>query len=259
MIQNRNHAFKDLRPYVCTFRDCTHKKLFSSRTEWFNHEMQSHRSQWRCPFCSHGSIPTLELFYEHVRIQHMQQLPEGELETLSSFSRQNPKQFDCSSCTFCSNWETKLKTQGTQTVSLSRLRRYIGGHLEQLAFSVIRGLDLNQDQHSSDSSEAGEASDVEIQSVEIEQNEGTRAPIMPEVSEESSSNSSEDDDLPPPIRRSPSAGGYGARGWWVCCSCNREVDPLIWTDDCPDCGHTKCDYCTSAQPGSPWGRSEAYF
>ncbi len=31
--------------------------------------------------------------------------------------------------------------------------------------------------------------------------------------------------------------------WWQCCSCAREVNTEIHGDDCPDCGHVKCDHC----------------
>ncbi|KAF8858740.1 hypothetical protein BDZ45DRAFT_391002 [Acephala macrosclerotiorum] len=35
------------------------------------------------------------------------------------------------------------------------------------------------------------------------------------------------------------------RGWWICCTCGREVNPAVYGDVCPDCGHCKCDhYCT---------------
>jgi len=32
-------------------------------------------------------------------------------------------------------------------------------------------------------------------------------------------------------------------GWWVCCGCDREVNPSLYGEDCPDCGHTKCSDC----------------
>jgi len=32
-------------------------------------------------------------------------------------------------------------------------------------------------------------------------------------------------------------------GWWRCCGCGREVNPDLNNDDCPDCGHHKCDEC----------------
>ncbi|PMD12966.1 hypothetical protein NA56DRAFT_652109 [Hyaloscypha hepaticicola] len=34
------------------------------------------------------------------------------------------------------------------------------------------------------------------------------------------------------------------RGWWICCQEGRQVNPNIWGDICPDCSHSKCDYCT---------------
>ncbi|KAG4413353.1 hypothetical protein IFR04_013504 [Cadophora malorum] len=38
--------------------------------------------------------------------------------------------------------------------------------------------------------------------------------------------------------------------WWKCCSsdCGREVNPEAHQSTCPDCGHTRCDTCTTTSP-----------
>jgi hypothetical protein len=33
-------------------------------------------------------------------------------------------------------------------------------------------------------------------------------------------------------------------GYWQCSACDREVQHGTWGDSCPDCGHTRCKYCT---------------
>ena len=47
----RTHVMRDLQPYVCTFKDCS-LRLFSSRHEWFEHELVTHRKLWQCKECS---------------------------------------------------------------------------------------------------------------------------------------------------------------------------------------------------------------
>lgn len=40
--------------------------------------------------------------------------------------------------------------------------------------------------------------------------------------------------------------------WWVCCQCNREVNPVKDGDICPDCQHKKDEYCTTTKhPTTP--------
>ncbi len=39
--------------------------------------------------------------------------------------------------------------------------------------------------------------------------------------------------------------------WWVCCKCQREVNPAVWKEECPECNHAKCDECKSVQHEIP--------
>ena len=44
------------------------------------------------------------------------------------------------------------------------------------------------------------------------------------------------------------------QNWWKCCkeTCQREVNPVLNGDQCPDCGHTRCETCGSVtQPLTP--------
>ncbi|KAF8536480.1 hypothetical protein BDD12DRAFT_912112 [Trichophaea hybrida] len=64
------HVFGDIRPYVCTFKDCPKQNhLFDSRHEWFEHEQELHRKEWYCNSC--GKIFTSSTdFGEHLRKSH---------------------------------------------------------------------------------------------------------------------------------------------------------------------------------------------
>lgn len=66
LIMHRKHVFQDLRPYVCTFKDCAEaSKLFTSRHEWFSHEAGVHRLEWFCHVCSQTS-PSAADFRNHL-------------------------------------------------------------------------------------------------------------------------------------------------------------------------------------------------
>ncbi|KAG4436920.1 hypothetical protein IFR05_007608 [Cadophora sp. M221] len=32
--------------------------------------------------------------------------------------------------------------------------------------------------------------------------------------------------------------------WWQCCGCHRELNPELYGEDCPDCGHQRCEDCS---------------
>ncbi|EFY95957.2 hypothetical protein X797_008966 [Metarhizium robertsii] len=68
----RGHIIKDIRPYVCTFTDCTVDpgKLYSSRHAWFEHELAFHRRQWPCPSGCATILTDIESFREHVESKH---------------------------------------------------------------------------------------------------------------------------------------------------------------------------------------------
>lgn len=45
----KKHVYNDLRPYLCTFEDCTSpNETYENRNTWFHHEPQNHRRSWAC-------------------------------------------------------------------------------------------------------------------------------------------------------------------------------------------------------------------
>jgi len=51
-----------------------------------------------------------------------------------------------------------------------------------------------------------------------------------------------------PAHIPPSALHFGApvdvSYWWICCQCTREINPSSWGENCPDCSHEKCGFCS---------------
>ncbi|MCJ1451659.1 hypothetical protein MMC28_001999 [Mycoblastus sanguinarius] len=68
------HIFKDIKPYVCTFSDCsTPDTLYDSRHEWFSHEKRDHHTESLiCPLCKDTLISSKQ-FERHVA-RHLEEL-----------------------------------------------------------------------------------------------------------------------------------------------------------------------------------------
>jgi tetratricopeptide (TPR) repeat protein len=68
------HFYLDLQPYICTFEGCNRAhKLFGVKQEWFQHELDYHRTQqtWYCAKAEcRTEFETRALFEQHVRLSH---------------------------------------------------------------------------------------------------------------------------------------------------------------------------------------------
>lgn len=145
----RKHLLSDLKPYICTFEDCS-AQMFDRRHMWFQHEMDKHRKQWRCRFCScelFGSAASLE---SHLQDQHSEYTKQQVL-SLVALCAQMPEHVAASACPFC-DWDADLREQAVSkeneterapsesnifAVSLEQFQRHLGDHLEQLALFAI--------------------------------------------------------------------------------------------------------------------------
>lgn len=68
------HIFKDIKPYVCTFTDCSMPdRLYDSRREWYFHETtEHHREDFVCALCKDTSKSS-EQYERHVA-RHLEEL-----------------------------------------------------------------------------------------------------------------------------------------------------------------------------------------
>ena len=157
----RKHAFSDLRPYVCTFENCD-VKLFSDRRDWFEHELEQHRSIWTCNFCDSKNFRSLANFEHHVRVRHQQSMTDAQFEALSEAYRRPVDQIPASECPFCTEWETKLrqtnptiKEDAVVVVTPQQFMKHVGSHMQQLAlFAIPRGYTEGDDDAESGASVA---------------------------------------------------------------------------------------------------------
>ncbi|CZT12877.1 uncharacterized protein RAG0_16547 [Rhynchosporium agropyri] len=144
----KKHVFRDLRPYVCTFKECN-LRMFRSRNEWFAHELQAHRREWTCATCS-KLCSSKSNFKSHI-LSHNSNLAGSELDAVILQSEEPMDRFPASACSFCNEWEVQITDSrqiekrtflndgkdvtpyGTKT----QLRRHLGRHMEQLALFAL--------------------------------------------------------------------------------------------------------------------------
>lgn len=136
----RKHVFRDLHPYICTFKDCIMPdRLFTSRNEWFSHELQLHRRSW---LCLQGCLQTFRDtgdFVSHVRNSHRHMFIEDQLPSLIDMSESTAPMDEEVTCSVCNE----------QVPHLKQLRRHLGRHQEQLALFALP-LSVNEDENKRD-------------------------------------------------------------------------------------------------------------
>ncbi|CAI6288348.1 unnamed protein product [Periconia digitata] len=140
----RNHVYRDLHPYCCTFEGCvTADRLYTSRREWFKHELEAHRTSWQCIEGCDRRFDGKDSFESHVSASH----PDlASPPMLSALKRTSMRSADLSTqvrCPFCSI-----------QISLRGLQRHVGRHQEQLAlFALPSNLDDTLDEEDTGSDE----------------------------------------------------------------------------------------------------------
>ena len=139
---SRKHLYTDLRPYVCTFEECD-VKLFGDRHVWFEHELEYHRLEWCCRFCSYQPFKAEGGLRAHMLARHPNFASPIQLPALLQASRQTVDRIPASACILC-DWEAVLRRTNTDTpinevlvVTLEQFRRHLGSHMEQLALFAL--------------------------------------------------------------------------------------------------------------------------
>jgi len=171
-LEWRQHAFQDLRAYVCTLgrAECDNCFFGNSRT-WFEHEMQCHRRTWLCIICQAGPFQSSQEMEEHTIGKHHDLLgQESQIQTVVDASRRYLAAIPARDCPFCDEWAESLREntdvpEGTSasqmviTVEPTQFRRHVAFHQEQLALFAIPRT-THDDIHESDSgsSPSGELS-----------------------------------------------------------------------------------------------------
>ncbi|CZR68675.1 uncharacterized protein PAC_18574 [Phialocephala subalpina] len=145
----KKHVFRDLKPYVCTFKECD-LKMFRSRNEWWLHELHNHRREWICATCD-APFDSKSSFIGHLRSSHNTTLSGSQLDGLVLKSEEPINKIPASACMLCDEWEANLLNpkqdakraflnDGAKVEpcgALAHFRRHLGRHMEQLALFAL--------------------------------------------------------------------------------------------------------------------------
>ncbi|KAK3367736.1 hypothetical protein B0H63DRAFT_85606 [Podospora didyma] len=148
----RQHAFADLRAYVCTLggghAECD-TSFFGDSHAWFDHEVQCHRGKWVCLLCQEGPFKTRHQMEGHAWSNHRHILTQdGQLQIMVDASQQSVDTLNAEDCPFCDDWAETLKAstpvpEGVAasdiviTVDPTQFRRHVAFHQEQLALFAL--------------------------------------------------------------------------------------------------------------------------
>ncbi|WAO93324.1 PX domain-containing protein [Fusarium falciforme] len=141
----RRHIFSDLQPYVCTFQNCS-SDSFSSRHEWFNHELDSHRKQWHCTKCHHINFTSASQLRSHFDSTHQGSFTDAQWPLILKACKRTLTAFGPSSCPLCFTWAPPR----SEAYNAKEFCRHLGSHLQQLALTAlpiaIEGLVILEDE-----------------------------------------------------------------------------------------------------------------
>lgn len=137
----------DLQPYMCTFPDCADDtRLFSTRSEWFQHEFALHRQQWVCNRCdrSHSTFTSAVGLQSHFSKVHPGAMTEAQIPLILEACAQPIEDFNSASCPLCNDWERPATHSSGRSFG-----RHLARHLQQLALEAlplsIEGLEICND------------------------------------------------------------------------------------------------------------------
>ena len=117
--------------------------MFADRSTWFSHELQLHRVEWCCPFCTHSPLQSLVLFENHLRNHHAQKFIKEQLSALGATCQQSVDKISPQACPFCDEWFAKLRDANpelageTLVVTPAQFQHHVGSHMEQLALFAL--------------------------------------------------------------------------------------------------------------------------
>ncbi|KAF7503396.1 hypothetical protein GJ744_003918 [Endocarpon pusillum] len=124
----KRHVMRDLKPYICSFGGCSEDaRMFSRRRDWFQHELDLHRTYWECPRGCLEPFLNSSDFKAHLIGQHQTQLTQDQLETLTKALANQQDGRHKASCELC----------GKVYPVNEGLRRHLGGEMEEIALFVM--------------------------------------------------------------------------------------------------------------------------
>ncbi|KAK2030310.1 hypothetical protein LX32DRAFT_717282 [Colletotrichum zoysiae] len=127
----KHHVYRDLQTYVCSFEHCS-EGPFQTSHEWFQHEIDNHRRQWRCVLCraKYKSASALE---SHFTSQHPSVVSATQRKVMLKACEFPLNHFDTDSCLLCDDWRPPSDTEGNS----NKFRSHLAKHYQDLACEAI--------------------------------------------------------------------------------------------------------------------------
>ncbi|THW57597.1 hypothetical protein D6D20_07837 [Aureobasidium pullulans] len=123
----KRHVFRDLRPYVCSFKSCLDPgRLFITRHDWIYHEQQMHRRKWICPEDCRETFRLKSAIIEHIHNDHFDGLEAHQISTFADMCEREIDVTESEQCLIC-----------LETMSLFRLQQHLATHMEEIALFVL--------------------------------------------------------------------------------------------------------------------------
>ncbi|KAK1596935.1 uncharacterized protein LY79DRAFT_600893 [Colletotrichum navitas] len=144
IIKNRyhwkHHVYRDLQTYVCSFEHCS-EGPFQTSHEWFQHEIDKHRRQWKCVLC-HARCNSASALESHFDSQHPSVVSATQRKVMLKACEKPLNHFDTESCLLCDNWRPSSETGGNS----NNFRSHLAKHYQDLACEAlplaIEGLEI---------------------------------------------------------------------------------------------------------------------
>src|SRR5271154_3424199 len=81
--------------------------MFDSQHDWFTHELQFHRKQWRCPYCKQRAPESRPDLISHLDGDHQNELGSQNINALVETCR--IERIDATDCHLCKEYGAKLQ------------------------------------------------------------------------------------------------------------------------------------------------------
>ncbi|KAF7955078.1 uncharacterized protein EAE97_000337 [Botrytis byssoidea] len=128
----KEHLFRDLKPYICTFKECE-LKMFGTLDRWFSHELCNHRRDWVCKMCQHTPFSSSPAYEDHLRSEHQINEKRSQLRAFVLQGEEPVNDVSATACPFCDNWEKDIaEATKDKYIRLTAFKKHLGKHMEQL-------------------------------------------------------------------------------------------------------------------------------
>ncbi|KAK2008317.1 hypothetical protein LZ32DRAFT_459989 [Colletotrichum eremochloae] len=158
----KHHVYGDLQTYICSFEGCS-EGPFQTSHEWFQHEIDKHRRQWKCLFC-HAKCNSASALEAHFKSQHPSAVSATQRKVMLKACEKPLNHFYADSCLLCDNWSPSSETESNS----NKFRSHLAKHYQDLACEAIplaiEGLEIKaagDDYAPSDDNSAAPGDDTE--------------------------------------------------------------------------------------------------